>query len=414
MEKKNYVADIVAGITTELERQSYAPETIRIFRLDCRKFHDYVLETDGEGFFSEDVARKYLAEKFGYAEENTEKLPSSTVSAIKCIRWISEYDLYGSFTRLNKSTQAPVSVWSLGDEAAITEYLDSIQTADNTESTRELRMTAIRTFYDFLGNHRVCGIKAMSSTVIADYVLSLSCFAPGTIKRRLSLLRNYFRFLHKNGYCEKDWSFVVPTVKNPQNMNLPALWTEGEVKAILKNIDRGSPSGKRDYAILLLVVQLGLRISDVSNLRLDSLDFDGRKIELIQQKTGNELILPLPGDLGWAIIDYIKYARPKSDDPFVFLCQNAPYRKMAPHTVGDVIRTAMKGLGIERRPNIVSGMHSLRHALARRLLKEGIELSDIANIMGHVDYSSTSTYLRTDIDGLRDCCLSVNGGAINA
>ena len=126
---------------------------------------------------------------------------------------------------------------------------------------------------------------------------------------------------------ECDWSFAVPKVIAPKNLNVPALWSREELERLLKSIDRDSPAGKRDYAIILLVVQLGLRIADVSALRLDSLKWERNELEFIQHKTGNRVTQPLLEDVGWAIIDYIKYGRPKAESPFVFLTANAPYKE---------------------------------------------------------------------------------------
>lgn len=146
---------------------------------------------------------------------------------------------------------------------------------------------------------------------------------------------------------------------------------------------------------------------DVSSLRLDSLKWERNELELIQHKTGNRAIYPLLEDVGWAIIDYIKYGRPKVESPFLFLTVNAPYTPMKARSIGCILDRNRARCGIEKKNGAVSGMHSLRHALARRLLEQGTELSTVANIMGHTSYASTSPYLKVDIEGLRECALSL-------
>lgn len=118
---------------------------------------------------------------------------------------------------------------------------------------------------------------------------------------------------------------------------MPTLWEKDDLERLLKGVDRGSPAGKRDYAVILLVVQLGLRISDVSSLRLDSLKWERNELELIQHKTGKRVTHPLLEDVGWAIIDYIKYGRPNVESPFVFLMVNAPYTQMKPGSIGCIL-----------------------------------------------------------------------------
>ena len=213
--------------------------------------------------------------------------------------------------------------------------------------------------------------------------------------------------MYKTGTLTYDWSFAVPRIIVPKHRNVPALWEEFDLERLLKGIDRGNPKGKRDYAIILMVVQLGIRISDISALRLDNLNWERKEIELIQHKTGNRVTFPILPDIGWAIIDYIRYARPKVEEPFVFLTVNAPYTQLTPGAVGCILDRRMKGCGISKRAGVTGGMHSLRHALARRLLEDGTPLSTVADIMGHTSYSSTSPYLKVDVEGLRECALSL-------
>ena len=179
------------------------------------------------------------------------------------------------------------------------------------------------------------------------------------------------------------------------------------LRRLLEEVDRGSPAGKRDYAIILLVIQLGLRVSDISNLQLESLKWNRKEIELIQHKTGKRIIQPLLEDVGWAIIDYIKYGRPKVESPFVFLTVNAPYTQMKTNSVRFILSRHMTHCGIKKRIGTVSGMHSLRHALARRLLEKGTSLTTVADVLGHTSYASTSPYLKVDIESLRECALSL-------
>jgi site-specific recombinase XerD len=325
------------------------------------------------------------------------------------VRRIGEYKLFGALTRLRTSKALNSRDWALGDIDAINSYLDAVQTADNSEATKTLRTHHVKLFYEFLGFRGINGIRDVNAKVISDYALSMQGGSLVYAKHRLATLKYYFRFLHKNGLCEQDLSFCVPIVKSPKNLNIPALWEKSEVELLLKSIDRGSPAGKRDYAIILLAMQLGLRLSDIAHLKLENLRWEHNEIELIQHKTDNRIVHPLLKDVGWALIDYIQNARPKIEDQTVFITINAPYTKMRPGSMGSIIQRCMSRCGITKQPGTVSGIHSLRHALARRLLEQGTPLPDVADIMGHTSYSSTSPYLKVDIDGLRECGLSLEG-----
>lgn len=286
-----------------------------------------------------------------------------------------------------------------------------MQICDLSSETMRAQRDHLRKLYLHMAYRSCSGIKDVSAPLISSFVNSLQGLSPRYIKNILTTVRNYFRFVYEKGYLLLDWSSAVPAVMAPQNKNVPALWSEDEIMALLNHIDRGSPAGKRDYAIILLVVQLGIRISDVADLRLDSLKWERKEISLVQHKTKGRVTLPLLDDVGWAIIEYIQYGRPKVENPFVFISVNAPYEKLLSASITNIIHKYMRIAGVhQQRTGITSGMHSLRHAVARRLLEQGTPLSTVADIMGHSSYSSTSPYLKVDIAALRECSLSLMEG----
>ncbi len=117
--------------------------------------------------------------------------------------------------------------------------------------------------------------------------------------------------------------------------------------------------------------------------------------------------MPLPDDVGWAIIDYLKNGRPICDNEMIFVNHNPPYTELNP-TAGNLVAKYMRKAGIETPTNKVCGMHTLRHSLASGMLAEGIPIPTISSVLGHADISSTETYLRVDIKSLRKCALEVD------
>ena len=407
MEQRQTISQIAECVISEMERMQYSPATISTFRVKAKQLSRYVQEKTGTDYFTEELGRRYLADTIGFPFAENRWLTSPEASHIRCVRRVGEYQLYGAVLRNHAKSAKILDGWELGDEKIIAAYVESVQTADNSDATKKLRIHHIRQFYEFLASRKVSGIHDISAQIVSDYAASLQGESPVYTKHRLATLRFYFRFLKQKSILECDWSFAVPKVIAPKNLNVPALWSREELERLLKSIDRGSPAGKRDYAVILLVVQLGLRIADVSALRLDSLKWERNELEFIQHKTGNRVTQPLLEDVGWAIIDYIKYGRPKVESPFVFLTANAPYTPMKSGSIGCILDRHRARCGIEKKNGAVSGMHSLRHAMARRLLEQGTELSTVANIMGHTSYASTSPYLKVDIEDLRECALSL-------
>lgn len=397
MDQRQTISEIAECVISEMVRMQYSPTTISAFRVRANQLSRYVREKTGADYFNEELGRAYLADTIGFPFAENRWLTSPEAAHIRCVRRVGEYQLYGAVLRNYSKKARTVRGWELGDEKIIAAYVEAMQTADNSNATKKLRISHIRPFYEFLASRKVSGIHDISAQIISDYAALLQGYSSVYTKHRLATLRAYFRFLRQSGILDRDWSFAVPKVIAPKNRNVPALWGAEDLERLLKGIDRGNPVGKRDYAIILLVVELGLRITDVSELRLDSLKWERCELELIQHKTGNRVIQPLLEDVGWAIIDYIKYARPNVDSPFVFLTANAPYTQMKPGSVGCILDRRRARSGIQKRRNTAGGMHSLRHALARRMLEQGTPLSIVANVMGHTSYTSTAIPLRHHI-----------------
>jgi integrase len=206
------------------------------------------------------------------------------------------------------------------------------------------------------------GLAALDGAVIGTFVTTLAGYQPKTVEHKLCAVRSLLRFAATDGLVDEAVLTTVPAVKSVRQARVPSVWETGEVAKIVEAIDRGNPSGKRDYAIVLLICRLGLRAVDVKRLEFTDLDWPGNQLSVVQAKTGRRLVLPLLKDVGWAIIDYVRDGRPRCDCPQVFLRHTAP---IGPFSDQDHLhqilvkhaRAARVGLGEQRR----RGLHSLRH-----------------------------------------------------
>jgi len=208
------------------------------------------------------------------------------------------------------------------------------------------------------------------------------------------------------GLHTDSFSYMIPRVKNIRRQRLPHIFTPDEVRKLISAVDKNHPTGKRDYAMLLMTARLGLRAGDVRTLKLSAIDWTRKTVSLTQEKTGKFLELPLPDDLGWAIIDYLKNGRPVCDSDIVFVSHLPPHIELNP-TAGNIVAKYMRKAGIKTPPGRISGMHTLRHSLASGMLAEGVPLTTISSVLGHADISSTEAYIRVDVNSLRRCALEV-------
>lgn len=408
MEKIKTIKDARDGVSEAMCRLKYSPLTIKDFQLDCRRFLDYAVQKTGTDILNDEICADYLKDSIGYPFTEDRGLTSAEAAHVRCVRRLPEYQQHGTVFYVRKKGVALVESWAAADAGEVTAYIEAMQTADNSEATMRLRKDHIRKFYQFLSCRGINGVDGVTPEIIHGFTTSLGDYSSVFVRHILGTLRNYFRFLYKTGRLDQDWSAAVPRVNVQANLNVPELWEQEDIEILLRSIDRGSLSGKRDYAIILLVVQLGLRVSDVACLQLRCLKWERNELVLVQHKTGRRTVYPLLKDVGWAIAEYLKErSNANIENPYLFVKNNAPYDPMHPGSVGCVLNRCMARAGLRKKGGVSSGMHSLRHALARRLLAESTPLYTVADIMGHASYSSSSPYLKVDIEGMRRCALSI-------
>ena len=273
-------------------------------------------------------------------------------------------------------------------------------------TTLHKRMREIAVFADFLGSREVTILDQMQPVDLSAFVTSRHRLKRKTVSRIVSDVRSFLRFLLLRGILQRDLSQVLPTIRVTRDATIPSVWEPELVVRLLNVVDRSSPKGKRDYAILLLACRLGLRSADIRALRLDDLKWEAATIEITQSKTRAPLCLPLTEELGEALIDYLKSGRPQTAHREVFLRLTPPFVPFAENGNLHHIVTHWKQLaGIRFRTKQRHGLHSLRHTLATRLLREQTPFHVIAAILGHATTASTLIYAKADVEALRSAAL---------
>jgi site-specific recombinase XerD len=279
---------------------------------------------------------------------------------------------------------------------------------NNEYSKRGLRGRMQRLFFfiDYLDARGYQNVNEITAETISDYVKTIYAHHEKSMSAILTTLRVFLRFLYLKQYTQEDLSLKIPKQKKYYYPPVPSVWKQEDVVHMLESIDRGNPAGKRDYAILLLVSRLGIRAGDLKSLNLTDLDWESKTIIVKQDKTKNVVTYPILKDIGWALIDYLRDARPESDSPFVFLRLNAPYEAFGRDAnLHYIIAKYTRNAGITMPRGKRRGLHSLRHTLASTLLEQGTPLPVISEILGHISSKSTAHYLQVGIEGLKQCAL---------
>jgi integrase/recombinase XerD len=184
-------------------------------------------------------------------------------------------------------------------------------------------------FMDYLVSQGVKNCKAITLLLIHAYIKTLAGYTYKTVEQNICSMRAFFRFLLEGGEVKTDFAAKTPMIQARKQTRIPSVWTKDELKKLISAIDRGSPKGKRDYAIILLACCLGMRCTDIKNLQMEHFHWAEKKLIFIQSKTKTSLVLPLTSEVGWAVIDYLKYGRPKIESPYLFVKHMAPFGPFA-------------------------------------------------------------------------------------
>ncbi len=256
------------------------------------------------------------------------------------------------------------------------------------------------------------GAVKLSRLRSGDVVGFVQRQAPRLHPKRSKLLTTALRcFLQYARYCGEvtaDLAAAVPVVPNWSRTTLPRGITTEQVRQLLASINRRTATGRRDYAILLLLARLGLRSSEVAFLDLDDIDWNVGQLS-VRGKRGRHTELPLLPEVGKAIAAYLRRGRPESASRRLFLRAKAPLRGFQGASgVGSVVRHSLKRAKVNAPTH---GAHQFRHGLATEMLRQGASLAEIGELLRHQHAQTTTIYAKVDIDALRTLALPWPGGA---
>jgi len=249
--------------------------------------------------------------------------------------------------------------------------------------------------------HGTPAFRRLDATIVRSFLFERAQDRSSEYVRLLAIsLRSFLRFLHVRGEIGGDLTVAIPSVRKWSQTRVPKKLTPAEVDRVLAVPDRNTATGRRDYAILLLLAKLGLRAGEVIALQLNDLRWRTGEI-LIRGKGAGRDLLPLPHEIGTAIARYLRLDRGLRSTPRVFLRTNAPRVPLTgPASIGHIVRRCLLCAGIERPKHIAA--HLFRHTLASRMLQQGAKLPDIAEVLRHRSYSSTEIYAKIDLSSLNE------------
>lgn len=235
---------------------------------------------------------------------------------------------------------------------------------------------------------------------VADYAARCS---PATAQVVGSSLRCFLRFVQWRGWCDGRLAQAIPRIPHWELSRIPKVLSEQELRRFLSSFDRRNATGRRDYAMALCMVDLGLRVSDVVHLHLTDINWRQATLRIVGGKSRRSGILPLPRRVGAAIAVYLRSGRPQSARRELFLRHRAPSNyPISKDVVRGAMRRAYRRCGLN---HAWTGTHLLRHTAASRMHQHGASLKQIADVLGHRSINTSTIYTKVNIPMLATVAL---------
>ena len=261
-------------------------------------------------------------------------------------------------------------------------------------------------FFIFMYERDITHISLVRQSDVYDFLQYINDRYNSSRKSHASfILRHFFNYTYQNKMTEFSGIQLFPVIFTNKRDRILSFYSLNEIKEILNSIDKGSFHGKRDYAILLLFIETGIRSSDLRNLKVTDIQWDKNLITFAQYKTKVQNILTISDNLKFSLIDYLKNERPKSSSTYLFITPKSS-GQYAASTIHQIVSSYfIKGnIDISKRHH---GPHALRHSLANNLLSSNAPMHVIQNVLGHKNLNTTQIYLNIDIESLKKFALEV-------
>ena len=398
------VSQLVNLTYQQMEKLNYSRGSLKQYAYSFKLFTRYASNNEIE-YYTEKLALSFLEECckiFSKSSKNSYTCQERKRAVAK----LDEMYKY-NFISSKKLLSRKVYVFKGCLKKSIDLYI-----AYKVESLSSARMKSIKLYLERFSEFisKISDIKTENDLAINHVILfieSCSIYSHLTLYATVTCIRQYIQFLENNFLLRDNISHYIPKIPKKRNRTFPKAFTKDESLALLNSIGNNTSKERRDYAMILLAARLGLRASDIANLQLSNINWEHNQINLVQQKNNTPLVLPLLKDVGEAIINYIKNGRPKVDNQYIFLRENAPYSQINASALHMIVDGYLKRAKIKIPAGKKHGPHALRHSIATLLLENNIPISTIKEILSHKSSETTKIYLKIAQKQLLECALEV-------
>jgi site-specific recombinase XerD len=327
--KMQLLSELIQQTKDAIHPFNHSQSTLYQYDLAWKELSSYFQE-HGQVVFSKQLAQQFVSCSQEAFEKGYLKLWRYKLRRL-VVRMLTEVNGKGLYTWscYENDPNQPLS------DAMVTlyqNYISEITMIGKGNGTIHLYQTVSRQFLKYTQFEKHKAIAELQLADISQFIPYISkYYQPTSMRTLLSALRCFLRYLEETRLTTKRLSLAVPSSGARKTLVIPTISVQEE-QAIRNTIDRNTTLGKRNYAMVLLAIRTGLRSIDIANLKLLDIKWKTSIIEIVQEKTGRLLILPLLDEVGNSIADYILNGRPDSEEPYIFLRTKAPYQKFSRHS----------------------------------------------------------------------------------
>ena len=288
------------------------------------------------------------------------------------------------------------------DSELLKEYLEFLRIHRGLAgATIVIRSNFVAPFLTELNLKRTSeGMDPITASHVHDYVIrKAGSMNRPSRKHLVSSLRSFLRFSHVMGYTERNLVEAVPIISTYKLGSVPRCISWDSVQKLLSAPNRTTHAGRRDYAILLILATYGVRIGQVTTLKIQDIDWHEQLIRFSSSKKGLDLCFPLTHEVAEALLGYFRESRGKFPFPEVFLTvRGVPHPLSEGNHLNSSLKVYYNRAGID---STTKGAHAIRHAFATRLMEQDVPIKTIADLLGHKSIQTTAIYTKVDLTHLR-------------
>lgn len=395
--------ELIEKLMIHLEDKGYRSSTCDSLRAYYRLLLKFTKKHDIQ-YFDMEVGKTFLLKHHGHHWVTTDKLSSAQNFLQRHIMMLFEFQKYGEIV----SKKRVKRIYSISHfENVINGYLEYKRLSGLRKSSIFSIKHCLNQIFEYWESAGLKNPKDITPKSVYNFLESRTYYSVTTKERYQYILRDLIKYLHENNLCKSELLKLFPIISVHSKNAYPSYFTPQEISRVLQCVNTDTSTGKRDYLVLLLAAQLGMRVGDICALKIENLNFKKRLIEYTQVKTGDTVSLPMADELFFALIDYLKNVRPKCGFKEVLVRMIAPIEPYGSGAFYNMVQKYLKAADINISHGQKHGMHSLRSSLASNMLRDGVSIPVISNVLGHRYSDTTNDYLKIDIAGLKKAALEV-------